>query len=355
MPEESFEEKTEQPTPKRLSDARERGSVAKSMELNSSVLLLAGATFLYLSGPSLTNNLLYSIRSWFAQAATVRETGVDLTGVYLAGLHFMATAIGPFLLFIAVLGIAINLAQIGFLLTSKPLEPDLTKLSPLKGIKNLVSLRGLVETIKGILKIVLVGLIAYMVIKGDFAKILGSGDFSVGQLAVFTGKEMYKLVMILSLVLFVVAILDYMYQRWNHTRSLRMTKQEVKEERKQMDGDPMVKARIRSLQREMARRRMMDEVPKATVVVTNPTFIAIALRYEPDMNAPKVVAKGKRAMAERIRETARAHGIPIVEDKPLARAMYDVVEPGDEVPQQFFAAVAEVLAYVYRLQKRKVA
>lgn len=355
MPEDSFEEKTEQPTPKRLSEARERGSVAKSMELNSSVLLMASATYLYFAGPALTHNLTELMRSWFMQTAAVRQTGVDLQGVYVAGLHFLARAIGPFLLFVTVLGLAVNIAQIGFLLTTKPLEPDLAKLSPLKGISNLVSIRGLVETVKGILKIVVVGIISYMVVKGDFNAILGCGDFSVGQMAVFTGTEMYKIVMILCLVLLAVAILDYLYQRWNHTRSLRMTKQEIKEERKQMEGDPMVKARIRSLQREMARRRMMDEVPKATVVVTNPTFIAIALRYDADMSAPKVVAKGKRAVAERIRETARAHGIPIVEDKPLARAMYDVVEPGAEVPQQFFSAVAEVLAYVYRLQKKQVA
>ncbi len=355
MAEDSFEEKTEQPTPKRLSEARERGSVAKSIELNSTVLLMASASYLYFAGPALTHNLTGLMRSWFMQAAVVRESGIDLLGIYVSSLHFMARAIGPFLLFVTVLGIAVNVAQIGFLLTTKPLELDLGKLSPLKGIGNLVSLRGLVEAVKGILKIVVVGIISYMVIKGDFNTILGSGDLSVGQMAVFTGKEMYKVVMILCLVLFVVAILDYLYQRWNHTRSLRMTKQEIKEERKQMEGDPMVKARIRSLQREMARRRMMDEVPKATVVVTNPTFIAIALRYEADMNAPKVVAKGKRAIAERIRESARAHGIPIVEDKPLARAMYDMVEPGDEVPQEFFAAVAEVLAYVYRLQKKQVA
>ncbi len=355
MADESFEEKTEAPTPKRLNEARQRGSVAKSMELNSAVLLLAGASFLYVTGPALFQNLLELIRSAFFQIATVRSSTLEINVVCLATMHFMWKAIGPFLLFITVLGVGINLAQIGLLFTMKPLEPDLGKLSPLRGIKNLVSLHGIVEAVKGIFKVCIVGFVAYIVIKGDLRPVLGTADFSVAQVAVFMGKEMYKLIMILCLVLLFLAVLDYAYQKWNYTRTMKMSKQEVKEERKQMEGDPMVKARIRSLQREMARRRMMEEVPKATVVVTNPTFIAIALRYDPEMNAPKVVAKGKRLLAERIREIARVNGIPIVEDKPLARAMYDVVEPGDEVPSQFFAAVAEVLAYVFRLQNRKVA
>jgi flagellar biosynthetic protein FlhB len=166
----------------------------------------------------------------------------------------------------------------------------------------------------------------------------------------------FAIVIRVVIALLIISLLDYLYQRYEYEKKLKMTRQEVKEERKQMDGDPQIKSRVRSLQREMARRRMMQEVPKATVVVTNPTYIAIAIRYEPDeMQTPKVVAKGKRLMAQRIRELAVNAGIPIVEDKPLARAMYDKVEAGSDIPVEFFTAVAEVLAYVYRLKRKRAA
>jgi flagellar biosynthetic protein FlhB len=166
----------------------------------------------------------------------------------------------------------------------------------------------------------------------------------------------FKVILRIALVLLVLAILDYAYQRYEHEKGLKMTKQEIKEEHKQAEGDPQIKSRVRSLQREMARRRMMQEVPKATVVVTNPTYIAIAMRYEPgEMEAPKVIAKGKRLIAEQIKKLALGAGVPIIEDKPLARAMYDKVNVGDDIPMEFFSAVAEILAYVYKLRKKEAA
>jgi flagellar biosynthetic protein FlhB len=197
--------------------------------------------------------------------------------------------------------------------------------------------------------------VAFITIRGEFETMLTLCHTSVGAIWMFILFLSFKIVFRVALVLVLLAILDYAYQKYEHEKKLKMTRQEVKEERKQMEGDPLVKSRIRSLQREMARRRMMEEVPKATVVVTNPTHLAIAIRYEPEeMETPVVLAKGKQYVAERIKEIALKENIPVVEDKPLARAMYDMIEPGDEIPVQFFNAVAEILAYVYKL-KNKVA
>jgi flagellar biosynthetic protein FlhB len=255
-----------------------------------------------------------------------------------------------------IVGIAANLLQVGFMFTLQPLAPKLEKLNLLSGAKRLLSLRSIVEMVKDIAKLLLIGAIAFFTIKGEFGKFLGLWDASPGGIWVFILMVSFKIVLRVALALLIISIIDFFYQRYEYEKQLKMTKQEVKEERKQMDGDPQIKSRVRSLQREMARRRMMQEVPKATVVVTNPTYIAIAIRYEPEaMQTPKVMAKGKRLMAGQIKKKAMELGIPIVEDKPLARAMYDKVEPGDDIPVEFFAAVAEVLAYVYRLKKKEAA
>jgi flagellar biosynthetic protein FlhB len=217
-------------------------------------------------------------------------------------------------------------------------------------------MRSIVELVKNVIKLIIVSFVAYLTIKGQMREMLLLNSAPVGGLLLFVLKLSYTVIMRIVLVLIVLAILDYAYQRYEHEKNLKMTKQEVKDERKQLEGDPQVKSRIRRIQIEMARRRMMREVPKATVVVTNPTFIAIALRYEPEeMDTPVVVAKGKRLIAERIRQIAADAGVPIVEDKPLARAMYDKVEIGDRIPVEFFTAVAEILAYVYRLKNRTAA
>jgi flagellar biosynthetic protein FlhB len=208
-----------------------------------------------------------------------------------------------------------------------------------------------VEAFKGILKISIILGIACITIQQELVKIIQLMNMSLTAIWSIIVSLCYLITLRITLALLILAILDYAYQRYQYEKNLRMTRQEVKEERKQMDGDPAVKSRIRSLQREMARRRMMDEVPKATVVVTNPTHVAIAIRYEASrMDAPRVVAKGKLLLAQRIREIALQNNIPVVENKKLARALYDIVEPGDVIPVQFYTAVAEILAYVYRLK-----
>jgi flagellar biosynthetic protein FlhB len=246
--------------------------------------------------------------------------------------------------------------QVGFLFTLQPITPKLEKLDMISGLKRLFSARSAVEMVKDIAKLTLIGAIAFITIKSQFHRFLGLWDAEPVAIMSCILSVSFAIVIRVVIALLIISLLDYLYQRYEYEKKLKMTRQEVKEERKQMDGDPQIKSRVRSLQREMARRRMMQEVPKATVVVTNPTYIAIAIRYEPDeMQTPKVVAKGKRLMAQRIRELAVNAGIPIVEDKPLARAMYDKVEAGSDIPVEFFTAVAEVLAYVYRLKRKRAA
>jgi flagellar biosynthetic protein FlhB len=256
---------------------------------------------------------------------------------------------------ITVAGVMANILQVGWLVTFKPLIPDLSKISPLSGLRNLFAMSKLFDLAKEVVKLVVIGFIAYGCIKKDLLVFLTLSDQSIEHIFVALFTSIFWLGIKIALALLVLAIIDFAYQKHRYHQGLKMTKQEVKDEMKQMEGDPQVKSKIKSLQMEMAFRRMMSEVPKATVVVTNPTFIAIALRYEMGVDkAPVVLAKGKRKTAERIREIARENDIPIVEDKPLARAMYDAIEIGTEIPREFFTSVAEILAYVYKL-KEKVA
>jgi flagellar biosynthetic protein FlhB len=215
----------------------------------------------------------------------------------------------------------------------------------------LFSIKSTVEALKNILKLIVIGAVAYWTVMGEFSKMLLLSDTSIGGILAFSAATAYKIVLRVALVLIIIAILDYAYVRYDHEKRLKMSKQEVKEENKQMEGDPQVKSRIKSVQREMARRRMIQNVPKATVVVTNPTHLAIALRYEPNEDeAPVVLAKGKRLIAQRIKDIARENGVPIVEDKPLARSLYAAVDVDRPIPAEFYRAVAEI---VHLIQQRK--
>jgi flagellar biosynthetic protein FlhB len=356
MAEESFEERTEAPTDKRRQEAREKGNVAKSAEINSTLVLLTGVMMLYWFAPWMFRQLSGFMRSMLGLISHPHADISFVAELTTQSLVFIFYICLPVCAAIMIVGIAANLLQVGFMFTLQPLAPKLEKLNLLSGAKRLLSLRSIVEMVKDIAKLLLIGAIAFFTIKGEFGKFLGLWDASPGGIWVFILMVSFKIVLRVALALLIISIIDFFYQRYEYEKQLKMTKQEVKEERKQMDGDPQIKSRVRSLQREMARRRMMQEVPKATVVVTNPTYIAIAIRYEPEaMQTPKVMAKGKRLMAGQIKKKAMELGIPIVEDKPLARAMYDKVEPGDDIPVEFFAAVAEVLAYVYRLKKKEAA
>lgn len=355
MADESSEDRTEAATPKRREEAREKGTVAKSTEVNSVLVLLSGTITLYIFSHwmygEFSGLLINSFRGLNTPVNGVGDVLVLLRDAVMRTLLISMPVVG----IVLAMGLAANYIQVGILFTGKPLIPDLKKIDPISGAKRLFALRGLVELAKNLAKLTVIGLVAYLSVRGEFEKMVMLGNMGVGVIwktMLLTG---FWIIMKVCMVLVIIAILDYMFQKYEFEKNLRMSKQEIKEERKQMEGDPQVKSRIRGLQREMARRRMMQEVPRATVVVTNPTHLAIALRYEPDESeAPMVLAKGKDLLAQRIKDIARENDVPLVEDKPLARAMYDKIEVGSEIPLEFFTAIAEILAYVYRL-KNKVA
>ena len=252
---------------------------------------------------------------------------------------------------VAVVGIVANLVQVGFLFTLEPLSPKLSKFNPITGMKKFVSLRSLTDLIKSFLKISYIGTIAWLVLRGELDILPSLIHMSVGQIIGFIGVTSLKVMFYVGLAMMVLAIIDFTYQRWQHNKDLMMTKQEVKDEAKQSEGDPKVKSRIRQVQREMASRRMMAAIPDADVVITNPTHLAIVIKYDSkEMFSPQVVAKGAGLIAEKIRAIAGENDVPVVENKPLAQALFKSTEVDDFVPAELFRAVAEVLAYVYKLK-----
>ncbi len=258
----------------------------------------------------------------------------------------------PFVALLVAAALAINYAQVGVIFTLKPLEPKANRISPLSGLKRIFSSRGLVELAKGLFKVAVVTAITYWTIAGEMNNLIALVDSSVPQILASSGSVLMTLGFRICIVLLFLAILDYAFQRWDYEKNLRMTRHEVREELKQQEGDPQIRARVRSLQRELAQKRMMDDVGQADVVVTNPTHVAVALRYTPEESAaPVVVAKGQRLIAEKIKELARLAGVPMVENKPLARALFTAVRIGDEIPEDLFKAVAEVLAFVFQLRR----
>jgi flagellar biosynthesis protein FlhB len=257
---------------------------------------------------------------------------------------------------LAVIAVAVNVSQVGLMWTWEPLGPHFGKVFAFTGLSRLFSPTSFLEIGKSILKMIIVGLVAYQVAIGHYPEYLALADMEVGQFCSLLFGVSMEIVIKSTLVLFVLGVADLVWQKRKLKKDLRMSKQEVKDETRSSEGDPHVKGKIKSMRMQMHANMMMKELPKATVVITNPTFIAIAIRYNQGMDAaPVVLAKGKRIIAERIREVAKENDIPIVEDKPLARGLYDLAQPGEEIPQEFFAAVAEILAYVYSLKGRTAA
>jgi flagellar biosynthetic protein FlhB len=287
----------------------------------------------------------------FSQLSSIQITPESLQGQFLGGALLLMSILAPMLISIAIIGVAANILQSGLLISSDSIKPKLSHLSPMKGLKRLISKRSLVELIKGILKIAIVGWVAYLTLAKLSDEMIPLMDRSVWDIFQWTCAAALKVGYRIIFILIILAALDFVYQRWEHMQSLKMTKQEVKDEHRQAEGDPQVKSKIRSIQLRTALRRMMKDVQKADVVITNPTEIAIALAYAPDkMSAPVVLAKGKRLLAQRIREIAAQHEIPLIENKPLAQALYKAVDVGQEIPGNFYQAVAEILAQVYRLK-----
>jgi flagellar biosynthetic protein FlhB len=345
-------DRTEKPTPKKLDDARKKGQVAQSREVPSVMILFSALGFFYFAGAYMFQQMCGLIGESYRQMNDAVLHDIASAGAFARWSFEQALLIMlPVMLVIAAIGVAANVAQIGFLFKEDVLALNLAKLNPLSGLKRLVSLRSLVELVKSIVKILFVGTIAYLILKRELDTIPSLVQADVWDIVRFAGQAGFKITFFVCLGLVLIAGLDLAYQRWQHEKELRMTKQEVKDEHKQTEGDPKIKARIRSMQIEMAHRRMMDMVPQADVVITNPTHFAVAIQFDPNvMSAPKVVAKGADHMAQRIRETALRHDVPLVENQPLARALYRTTELDAFIPVELYRAVAEVLAYVYRLK-----
>jgi len=349
------DERTEPATPKRRQEAREKGQVAKSRELPSAFLILGGVLILYFYGQYMQNFLSQTTREFLGHAGelSLTDTNLNYLGHYL--LKLMAYNLLPVFVVLMLIGVLTNYVQTGWLFTTKPLEPDFSKLNPIAGLQRLVSLSVFVELFKSLFKLIIIGIVTYKTIKAELPHLSMLTAMPYHQVFTYTVKIAFKICLQAGLILCVLAIFDYYYQRYEYEENLKMTKQEVKEEFKEREGDPKVKARIRSMQREIVRRRMMEAVPKADVVITNPTHLAVALQYEyGQMAAPKVVAKGAGFLAEKIKEIARAHGVMVVENRWLAQAIYKTVEVGELIPPALYQAVAEILAYVYRLKGRSV-
>lgn len=354
---ETGQDKTEQATPRRQNEARNDGNLAKSQDLTAAIMLLAAIVGLQVFGLRVFSNMRNTVQTMLSGAHTSNPARIDDLGAIGAySMRSMIAMLTPLLLLISVAGLVAVVGQVGFLITGKPLIPDPKKLNPVKGIQQMFSARSAVRLVLSIGKFVLIGAVASYVIYRDMEKILHLAELSVVQAFLVSAQMVFHLAMILAILLIFLAVLDYWYQKWQHSKDLMMTKEQVKQEMKDMDGDPMVKQRRARVARQLAMQRMAQAVPNADVIVTNPTHYAIALKYDNgDMQAPKVIAKGADFMAMRIRQIAALNGIPLVERKPLARALYAGVEVGQEIPQEHYAAVAEILAYVYRLGGKKVA
>ncbi|MFH1060197.1 MAG: flagellar biosynthesis protein FlhB [Pseudomonadota bacterium] len=354
MADKGAQDKTEKPTPRRRSKAREKGQVAKSQELAGVGVLLAGLATLNLFGGYIYQQLSELCRHYFRDAAQMHLSvdGISQLGLELMVFFFFTVA--PVFAAVVLAAVLVNLAQVGFLLSGERIKPDLKKINPLSGFKRWFSLRMLVDLAKNLGKLTVVGWVAYLTVAAEWDQLPRLGDMEIREVMVYIVTVSFRIFWRTVLAMLVIALLDWAYQKYEYEKNLRMSKQEIKDEFKQTEGDPQVKSRIRSIQRDQARKRMMAAIPLADVVVTNPTHYAVALGYKAaEMEAPTVLAKGMNRLAERIKEAARDNHIPVVEDPPLARALYKQVEVGQEIPFELYEATATLLAHIYRQQKRQ--
>jgi flagellar biosynthesis protein FlhB len=348
------QERTIPATQRRREEARKKGQVAKSREVNSAVILLAALASLSLLAPTLLREIGNTFGFFIAAPHYANLTKADVPGLLMLAMERFFIILSPFLIVMVIVSVLVNVLQVGFLLSSEAIQPKGERINPVEGFKRLFSKRSLMELLKSILKIFVVGYVCFYTIRQAIPQLATLSDRGLNDIFYFLGVIGFRVGIRAAIVLIVIAVIDYAFQRYDFEESIMMTQEEFKQEMKQMEGDPHVRARIRSIQREMARKRMMEMVPEADVVITNPTEYAVALQYKPAENpAPVVIAKGQRLIARKIRDLARENGVPIVEDPPLARALFKEAEVGDAIPEGLYRAVAEVLAYVYRLEKSR--
>ena len=353
MAEEILEERTEKATPKKREEVRKKGDVAKSKELPSVAVLLAGllalstaGRFSYLQIETLVKRILS-----FEWVGDFTPAGILLLGDKVVYSFLLAMA--PLLSAVFITALLSNVAQVGFVVSPEAVKPNLSKLNPVKGFQRLLSGQSLMELIKSLLKLIIIGVVAYLCIRQEMSTLSRLADLETSGIGAGILAMTFKILLKCTAAMIALVALDYGFQRWDFEKRIRMSRKELKDELKRTEGDPLIKSRIRSIQMQTARKRMMQAVPKADVVITNPTRLAVALKYDSrTMDAPKVTAKGARRMAEKIREIAQKHGVPIVENKALAQNLYSNVEVGKEIPSTVYQAVAEVLSYIYRMKGR---
>jgi flagellar biosynthesis protein FlhB len=345
--------KTEKATGKRREETRKKGQVAKSMEVTSVAILIASLIFFYFGTTRMLLDLMDIMKATFRVSSQTTINSDNIQALLSGYVIKVFMLLWPLLLTLGIAGFLANVFQVGLKITPEVIKPQLSKMNPINGLKNLVSVQALAQLVKSIIKITVVGIVVYIVVRNELANVFPLADQSIWGIMVYIGEISFKIIMNTCWVLLLLAILDYAFQKWQFEESIKMTKQEVKDEQRQIEGDPAVRGKIRSLQRQAARRRMMAAVPKADVVITNPTHIAVALQYEQHkMMAPVVVAKGTGVIAERIKAIAEENDVPVVENKPVAQLLYKIVDIDEEIPENLYKAVAETLAYVYGLKEK---
>ncbi len=351
--ESSGQEKSEEPTSRRLQEARKKGDVLKSMEVPSAAVLLFGLLALYAMKTYMYDRLQLVMRHYLSKLDSLTVTPGNMMPLAMEAMTFYAMLVGPLMVVIFLTALGANYAQVGVIFSTEKITPKYEKIDPLKGLQRLFSMQTLFNTFKSLAKLSIICWVAYSVVKANVNNLLPLMDQSPLAIFIFYAKVSFWMFLKAALIIAGLAAIDWLFQRWQFMKKMKMTKQEIKEEAKNTEGDPHVKGRIRSIQMEMARKRMMAEVPQADVIITNPTRLAIAIRYDnATMVAPQVVAKGAGVIAHRIKEIAMEHNIPLMEDKPLARALYKTVEIGEQIPTNLFQAVAEILAHVYSVKKK---
>lgn len=344
-------EKTEKATPKKRQDARKKGQIAKSQDVSGSLILLSAFLGLLAFGGYIKERLIFLYSDVFYHRLTMDITQENVMTMFRSYGIQILLLLAPIFLVVVVIAAIANYAQVGFLMSGEGLKLKFSKLNPIQGFKNIFSMRSVVEFLKSILKLTVIGYLVFSTLWGSRDYISSLSKVTAEAAFHFTAQIMLNMGIKIAVALFVLGILDYMYQKYDHEKKLKMSKQDIKEEYKKMEGDPLIKGKIRERQRRMALQRMMQEVPKADVIITNPTHFAVALKYDgSQMDAPQVVAKGQDYVALRIKEIAKEHGVITMENRPLARALFQRSEIGDVIPADLFQAVAEVLAYVYKMK-----
>jgi flagellar biosynthesis protein FlhB len=352
MSDDSSGEKTETATGKRRDEARKKGQVAKSQEVNGAILLIVGMSLLMLSSGHFAKVLGQNASYLFSQSHNLLPgNALGMQEMFRANIEVLLTALGPLLLGVFLAGLGANILQVGFKFTPESLSFKVEKLNPMSGFKKYFQKDMYVDLLKNLFKVSIIGMLAFFAIRRMSGELNSAALISLPSVVALGKISFIKLMSQLLAFTVFLAIIDWFWTKYRHEEQIKMSKHEVKQEHKDIEGDPQIKARIKGLQFEMARKRMLADVPTADVVVTNPTHFAVALKYVPGSQAPMVVAKGQDNLAQMIKKIAKKSRVPIIENKPLARSLYRQVEVGQQIPEALFQAVAEVLAYIYRLKQ----